>query len=119
MQNVILSHDSVTPLSQDANNATNTITLNAVAGQKYGLNKLSVNVSGVAATAAITVTVTDNATVIYKGGLAGELGSTLNEDWLIALMQSTRGNAMTIVASASGAAGSIVTLNIQYLMSSE
>lgn len=113
-------HDGVTTVSQNATNAINTITIPADANGRNGVLKVTASVSAVAATALITVQIKDGSTVKWSFDLpaTAPIGTVIGEDFFYSPL-GTKNTAMTIVASASGAAGSIVTLNAQYFTTLE
>jgi len=110
-------HDGVTTVSQNANNAINTITIPANSNGRNGILKLTTSIGGVSSTAIVNVQIKDGATVLWSYDVNIGAGKVA-EDFFYSPL-GTKNTAMTIVASASGVTGSIVTLNAQYFTTLE
>lgn len=104
-----------TPVSQTGTaNTANTITLAAVPNQAYHVTAFNVVINGAASASAITVTITDGATVVWTEIIpaSAAIGTGVSRLFGFPLV-GTPGNALALSATAGGA-GCIAINNLGY-----
>lgn len=104
-----------TPASQTGTaNAVNTITLAVVPNQAYHVTAFNVVINGAASASAITVTITDGATVVWTEIIpaSAAIGTGVSRLFGFPLV-GTPGNALALSATAGGA-GCVTIANLAY-----
>ncbi|MDP4224819.1 MAG: hypothetical protein Q8910_00415 [Bacteroidota bacterium] len=112
----VVSRKGIKSITQDSTaNTTNTVTLSAIASTKYKIYGYQIIVSGAAVASNIAVTLTDNATVVWKDfiGIGTSIGSGAGVIFNSPI-EATAVNTAFIVSATAGGASVITTINILY-----
>lgn len=103
-----------TPMTVSATNTTGTLTQAGIANKSWYVTYLTWRISGGnVGTNDVIVSVLDGATIIYSSVISKQQSAgTFSSIEFTKPIKITAGNAITYTASASGTAGTIITLNM-------